>query len=133
MLSFKGLKAMRCQIESVQTLLVIAIIGSLLTCSARAQEIWFSPPAAPPDSRLHRAADLMDLFRPDAPWQDAASHIKVFKLYGSYLSGAPQEEIDTIVADLNRRHIAIALEVGVMNVGPKATNPPCGGLGLVEG
>jgi len=107
--------------------------SSLLICSARAQDIWFIPPAAPASSRLHRAVDLMDLFKPDAPWQEAASHVKAFGLYASYLSGAPQEEIDTIVADLNGRHIPIALEVGVMNVGPKSTNPPCGGLGQVEG
>lgn len=121
------------QNHPILALLVIAFSSALLICPARAQEIWFAPPAAPPDSRLHRAIDLMDLFKPDAPWQQAASHIKVFELYGSYLSGAPQEEIDAIVADLNRRHIPIALEVGVMNVGPKSTNPPCGGLGLVEG
>jgi hypothetical protein len=102
-------------------------------CPVQAQEIWFAPPAAPPSSRLHRAVDLMDLFKPDAPWQEAASHTKVFMLYASYLSRAPQEEIDTIVADLNRRYIPIALAVGVMNVGPKSTNPPCGGLGQVEG
>lgn len=101
--------------------------------AARAGEIWFAPQAAPPASRLNRAVDFMDLFEPDAPWADAASHVKVFKLYASYLSGAPQQDIDTIVADLKRRRIAIALETGVMNVGPKATNPPCGGLGLVEG
>src|SRR5450631_4301158 len=107
--------------------------SALLIYSAQAQDIWFAPPAAPASSRLHRAVDLMDLFRTDAPWQEAASHVKVFKLYASYLSGAPQEEVDAIVSDLNRRHIPIALEVGVMNIGPKATNPPCGGLGLVEG
>jgi hypothetical protein len=100
---------------------------------ALSQEIWFAPPAAPVDTRLHRAVDLMDLFSPEAPWQQAASHVRVFKLYGSYLSRAPQEEVDRIVADLNRRHIALALEVGVMNVGPAATHPPCGGLGQVEG
>src|SRR5450631_4494865 len=107
--------------------------SALLIYSAQAQDIWFAPPAAPASSRLHRAVDLMDLFKPDAPWQEAASHVKVFKLYASYLSGAPQEEIDNIVADLNRRHIPLALEVGVMNVGPKSTNPPCGGFGQVEG
>jgi hypothetical protein len=114
---------------------VIALLGAFAALSgpAQSQEIWFAPPAAPPNSRLHRAVDLLDMFKPDAPWQEAASHISVFKLYASYLSGAPQEEIDAIVSDLNRRHIPIALEVGVMNVGPKATNPPCGGLGLVEG
>jgi len=111
----------------------MALAGSLLICSARAQDIWFAPPAAPPFSRLHRAVDLMNLFQPEAPWQEAAAHIKVFKLYTSFLTGASQEEIDNIVADLNRRQIPIALEVGVMNVGPKSTNPPCGGLGQVEG
>ncbi len=113
-------------------------IGIMFIClqvppAARAQEIWFAPPAAPEGSRLHRAVDFMDLFSPEAPWQQAASHVKVFLLYGSYLSRAPQDEVDRIVSDLNRRHIPIALAVGVMNVGPKATNPPCGGLGLVEG
>jgi hypothetical protein len=113
--------------------LVIMFTSYILICSAQAREIWFAPPAAPLSSPLHRAIDLMDLFKPDAPWQEAASHVKVFVLYGSYVSGAPQEEIDAIVTDLNRRHISIALEVGVMNVGPKSTNPPCGGLGQVEG
>ncbi len=115
----------------------LAIYIMLMALSARlavAQEIWFAPPAAPLQSRLHRAVDFMDLFAPDAPWQQAAGHIKVFKLYGAYLSRAPQDEVNRIVSDLNRRHIPIALEVGVMNVGATATNPPpCGGHGLVEG
>jgi len=75
-------------------LLSLTAVASCLAvyCSARAQEIWFSPQAAPIGSRLNRAVDFMELFRPEAPWQDAASHIKVFKLYASYLSRAPQEE-----------------------------------------
>ena len=106
---------------------------ALFAQAAAAQEIWFGPPAAPEDSRLHRALDLMEMFSPEAQWQQAASHVKVFLLVGSYLSRAPQEEVNRIVADLKRRRIPIALAVGVMNVGPRATNPPCGGLGMVEG
>jgi len=117
----------------VPTSIGILVTALQLSLQVVAQEIWFAPPAAPVGTRLHRAVDFMDLFSPDAPWQQAASHVKVFMLYGSYLSGAPREEVEHIVADLNRRHIPIALEVGVMNVGPKATNPACGGLGLVEG
>jgi len=109
------------------------MLSALLSRAVPSQEIWFAPPAAPVETRLHRAVDLMDLFSADAPWQQAASRVKVFMLYGSYLSRAPQEEVDRIVGDLNRRHIPIALAVGVMNVGPKATHPPCGGLGQVEG
>jgi hypothetical protein len=123
----------RYQNHPIVAFLAILFTSSLLICSAQAQEIWFAPPAAPHSTHLHRAVDLMDLFKPDAPWQEAASHVKVFQLAGAYLSHAPQEEIDTVVADLNRRHIPIALVVGVMDVGPKSTNPPCGGLGQVEG
>jgi hypothetical protein len=75
----------------------------------------------------------MDMFEPDAPWEATASHVQVFLLYGSYLEHAPQDQVNTIVSDLNRHGIAIALEVGAMNVGPSKTNPPCGGLGVVEG
>jgi hypothetical protein len=76
--------------------------------------------------------DFMDLFTPDAPWKFAAAHTQVFKLYGSYLGHAPQEQVDILVADLNRRHIDIALENGVIDV-PNKPTPPCGGLGIVEG
>ena len=121
------------RIRAVPAAICFLFICLQLALPALSQESWFAPPAAPVDTRLHRAVDLMDLFTADAPWQQAASHVKVFKLYGSYLSRAPQEEVDRIVADLNRRHIAIALEVGVMNVGPASTHPACGGLGQVEG
>jgi hypothetical protein len=120
-------------IRAVPVAIGIMFICLQLSRPVLSQEIWFAPPAAPVDTHLHRAVDFMDLFSPDAPWQQAASHVKVFMLYGSYLSRAPQEEVNRIVGDLNRRRIPIALAVGVMNVGPKATNPPCGGLGMVEG
>jgi hypothetical protein len=110
-----------------------ALVSLQLALPTLSQEIWFAPPAAPEDSRLHRAVDFMDLFSPEAPWQQAASHVKVFMIYGSYLSRAPQGEVDRIIGDLKRRNIPLALAVGVMNVGPKATHPSCGGLGMVEG
>jgi hypothetical protein len=121
------------RIRAASVAIGIMFIALQFSRAALSQEIWFAPPAAPVDTRLHRAVDLMDLFSPDAPWQRAASHVKVFLLYGSHLSHAPQDEVDRIVGDLNRRHIPIALAVGVMNIGPKETRPSCGGLGLVEG
>jgi len=96
------------------------------------QEIWFGPQASVAPSRLARAADFMDLFKPDAPWGQVASRTRVFKLYGAYLGVAPQDQVDTVVADLKRRHIAIDLEIGPMNVSYSPL-PPCGGLGYVEG
>ena len=120
----------------VRTLLPIclsALAGLLAAPAVQAQEVWLAPQASVPPSPLHRAVDFMDLFRPDAPWRATAARVKVFKLYASFLGPASQDQVNAIVADLNRRHIAIALEAGVIDVGPISTHPPCGGLGLVEG
>ncbi len=105
--------------------LLLCISLLLLASPAFAQEIWFGPPQT--------AVDFMDLFSPDAPWQEAASHVRVLLLTGKYLSGAPQDDVDRIVEDMNRRHIAIGLSVGVMESGPPSSHPSCGGQGLVEG
>jgi hypothetical protein len=100
---------------------------------AQSPDIWLAPQASIPPSPLNRAVDFMQLFTPDAPWRDAASHTSVFKLYPSFLTQASQGQVDTIVHDLNRRGIAIALEMGVMDINYKDPVPPCGGFGLVEG
>jgi hypothetical protein len=110
-----------------------ALLAMAFAGSASAGEIWLAPQASVPPTPLNRAADFIDMFEPNAPWKEAASPVAVFKLYGSYLARADQSEVDRIVADLKRRHIAIGLETGVMNVGSKNTNPPCGGFGLIEG
>ena len=96
-----------------------------------AREIWLGPQSLPPPP-LAQDADFMDLFHPDAPWEVAASHTRVFKLYGSFLGHASQEQVNAVVSDLNRRGIAIAVEIGTINVN-FTPPPPCGGLGIVEG
>lgn len=92
--------------------------------AVQAQEIWFSPNAS---------EDFAKLFDADAAWNSAAGHVKVFKLYGSYLVKLSQPEIEKIVSGLKSRNIEIALETGVMNVGWTANAPACGGEGRVEG
>lgn len=121
----------------------------------RHSEIWLAPQSLPLPP-LSRDEDFMQLFTPDAPWHFAAAHTQVFKLYSSFVGHATQDEINIVVADLNRRHIAIALETGILLADPApqvASNggtsqampvhvgtqpaptppPPCGGLGIVEG
>jgi hypothetical protein len=98
---------------------------------AHRPEVWLAPQSLMP-APLSRDEDFMQMFNPDAPWKIAAAHTQVFKLYGSFVGHATQAQINIIVADLNRRHIAIALENGVLDV-PTTPTPPCGGLGLMEG
>jgi len=60
----------------------------------------------------------MDLFADTAPWSNAASHVQIFKLYASvfldsYLTGSlTDDQIRQVLADINRRHMALAVEWG---------------------
>lgn len=73
------------------------------------------------------------MFSPDAPWEKAAAHTQVFVLGANpFIDPIPQETLKADISDLERRHIAIAVETGVMNV-PGNPRPNCGGWGWVEG
>jgi hypothetical protein len=68
-------------------------------------EIWFSPRFESPDFK--------NLFRPDAPWGQAASRIKVFGVSASkILSPSSAGDLPILLADLRRRHIA--LQIGML-------------------
>jgi hypothetical protein len=60
--------------------------------------------------------DFMSLFEPEAPWQTAASHINVFKLYGEWVAyDATADQLRQVVSDLNRRRLALAVEAGPLD------------------
>jgi hypothetical protein len=73
-------------------------------------EIWLSPQGLP-SGFLAANDDFMEMFTPDAPWKEAAAHTQVFELKATHLHTS-QDQVNAIVADLNRRHIKIALSVG---------------------
>jgi hypothetical protein len=110
----------------VSCLSAVVALGLVVnTTTVEAQQIWLAPQG--------NAADRMELFKPEAPWKNAASHTQVFKFYANQaFNAAPQEEVNVVVSDMKRRGIAIGLEAGVMNVAAKP-KPACGGWGLVEG
>lgn len=70
----------------------------------------------------------MALFSAEAPWEKAASHIQVFNLYGGWVAHFPWEpaeatddELQSIVTDLNRRGMAIGFEAS-----PLVATEECG-------
>jgi hypothetical protein len=81
--------------------------------------VWFGPlPPMPtgPGRMFTGSDDFMSLFEPDAPWQTAATHIHVFKLYGEWVAyDATDAQLRQVVADLDRRGLALAVEVGPLN------------------
>lgn len=88
-------------------------------------QVWLAP-------WWRATADFMDMFTPNAPWRAAASHVQVFELYPGFVQRASDDQVAAAISDLNRRGIAIGLEVGVINV-PGNPAPVCGGMGRVEG
>ena len=80
---------------------------------------WFAPfpHNTPGDPGV---LDFFALFGAGAPWDAAAAHIQVFKMYEQIMA-FPDASLRTMFADLRRRHIALALEFGPLLVGT------CGG------
>jgi hypothetical protein len=97
-------------------LLVAAAIAVEAGAASADTQYWFAPlPPMPerPGRQYIGSDDFMDLFSPDAPWQDATRHIQVFKLYGEWiLTTATDEQLKQVVVDLRRRGIALAVEGG---------------------
>lgn len=81
--------------------------------------IWFAPlPPLPivEGRNFTGSDDFMQLFNPGAPWQNAAGHIQVFKLYGEWVAyDATDAQLKQVVDDLRKRGIALAVEAGPLN------------------
>ena len=81
--------------------------------------VWFAPlPPMPtgPGREFIGSEDFMALFEPDAPWQKAASHIQVFKLYGEWVAyHASDEQLREAVAGIIGRGMALAVEAGPLD------------------
>ena len=60
--------------------------------------------------------DFMQLFQPGAAWDEAASRIGVFKLYGEWVAyNATDDELRTALAAIRARGMAVAVEMGPLD------------------
>jgi hypothetical protein len=84
--------------------------------AAARPSIWFCPlDPLVRNNQYGGAPDYMDLFTDSAPWTKAASRVNVFKIYPQWIDGASDADLRVQFADLKRRHIALALEFGVLS------------------
>lgn len=61
------------------------------------------------------SVDFLQLFTEDAPWTNAARHVDVFKFVGEWAGRfATDAELRQVVANLNRRGVAIAFDTGAL-------------------
>ena len=82
----------------------------------------------PLPAEYNGSLDYMSLFAEDAPWASAAQHVQIFTLPGGWVAHFPWEpaeatddELAQIIADLNRRGIALGFEAS-----PLVATDECG-------
>jgi hypothetical protein len=96
---------------------------------ALAAEIWLSgiPPGVRQKMFQESDSDYFELFKPDAAWSKSAQHVKVFMINGGLLLRQSDDEAKAVFADLKRRHIALAMEGGLLSgKGPDGKVQECG-------
>jgi hypothetical protein len=125
------MRAFVVSLRLVVALLALAVApGRCLAIDAAAPQIWLS--GVDPFVRQAMKADASDydeLFRPNAPWRVAATHVGVFKTSTQWILNGPDEALTRMFKDLRERGIALAVE-GLM-LTPE--NDRCGRGGRVEG
>ncbi len=98
------------------------LVLSGIPAVAQSPTVWFAPRNQPPTP----APDFMNLFQSNAPWPKAAARVQIFKLFPQFLHAGSDADLQTVFVNLQQRHIALAIEYGLLN----PSNPLlCGGKG----
>jgi len=76
---------------------------------------WFAP--LPPQIDAYNGSDdFMDLFLSDAPWEQTANYIQVFKLYGGWAArDSTDAQLRQAIQAIRQRGLALAVELGPLN------------------
>src|SRR5579872_3327633 len=78
------------------------------------QTVWFTPLSyGSHPVGTFGSTDYVNLFSPTAPWQQAASKVQIFKIYG--VDNLTDAELTNMLANLKQRNMALALEWPVLN------------------
>jgi len=100
--------------------LVIAAFFTGLERPVAAADIWMGSIEPAKRSQMQEQeglrgpSDYMDLFRPDAPWASAASGLKALKISTAFGLQSTDDDFQRMIDELKRRHIALAVELGVL-------------------
>jgi hypothetical protein len=82
-------------------------------------QIWLGAGARTIDPQTLAARnDRGDMWAPDAPWQTVASHVQVAIFPPGNIQNAKDADLAQAIADLNRRHISIALGISLLSWTP---------------
>ena len=115
----RGLASWTASRNSLCIAVVMPVLLATGTLSSVAQQIWFMPRSPIPARK--EPLDWNEIFKPNAPWQAVSAHTDVFPFNTEYLSSVSDADLAPVIADINRRKLAIA--VGMQAI---AKQPACG-------
>jgi hypothetical protein len=84
--------------------------------AAHLPRIWLAPMQLlqRPDGAQAGSTDYFAMFEPGAPWEFAATHVSVFKIYSDLLRDATDDQIRRVISGLAERNISLGLESPVL-------------------
>jgi hypothetical protein len=97
-------------------LALLVPLGAARAQRGPAPDIWFGPldPMFRANAYHLGFGDYNDLFKPGAPWQNAASHVSVFKVAANYVVQVPEDQLRTAVQWVHDHHMQLAMEGGML-------------------
>jgi hypothetical protein len=82
--------------------------------------------------KIDNPSDWMAMFAPNAPWPVTSAHMAYFKMPSQAIEGSTDEEMHTIIDGLRRRHIGLAIEMGLLLDGPDGCGHGLEGMGAIH-
>ena len=100
-------------------LLVVTLTRTAAAANGLPPQMWLAgeDPVVQKDKHKDQPADYMDMFKSGAPWGTAASGMTAFKVSTQFVLRGTDEELRAVINDLKERHIAFAIEAGLIDGG----------------
>jgi hypothetical protein len=105
-----------CLALSALMVATVTFAQTVTPAGGAATDIWLGgeDPVVQKDKHKNQPADYMDMFNPGAPWSVAASGLTAFKISTQLALRGTDEQVRAVIDGLKSRHIALAIELGVL-------------------
>jgi hypothetical protein len=97
-------------------LTLLTLIALYLLTPAAPVTYWLGgvDPVVLSDWHKSDPGDYMQLFDPHSPWEKSATKVTVFKISMQFASRSTEADLTTLITDLHRRGIGLAIEMGML-------------------
>jgi hypothetical protein len=112
----RGQELMKFTKQVFSFIIFLLMVSGPVAAQTTSTAIWLGgeDPVVQKDKHKSQPADYMDMFKPNAPWSVAASGLTAFKISTQLVLRGSDEQLQTVIDGLKNRHIALAIELGIL-------------------